>query len=82
MLTAVVRTAATRLMASQREAKPPVAMYWYTLPDVSSRAALAASYWEAAISTHRSPPDAQPTATELVLRQMETSAEEWSPRAS
>ena len=25
------------------------------------------------------PPDAQPTATELVLRQMETFAEEWSP---
>jgi type I restriction enzyme, R subunit len=28
------------------------------------------------------PPDAQPTATELVLRQMETFAEEWSPRSS
>ncbi|HET9896751.1 MAG TPA: type I restriction endonuclease subunit R [Streptosporangiaceae bacterium] len=27
------------------------------------------------------PPDAQPTATELVLRQMETFAEEWSPNA-
>jgi type I restriction enzyme, R subunit len=27
------------------------------------------------------PPDAQPTATELVLRQMETFAEEWSPTA-
>jgi len=27
------------------------------------------------------PPDAQPTATELVLRQMETFAEEWSPGA-
>jgi len=25
------------------------------------------------------PPDAQPLATELVLRQMETFAEEWSP---
>lgn len=28
------------------------------------------------------PPDAQPTATELVLRQMETFAEEWSPAAN
>ena len=27
------------------------------------------------------PPDAQPSATELVLRQMETFAEEWSPSA-
>jgi type I restriction enzyme R subunit len=27
------------------------------------------------------PPDAQPTATELVLRQMETFAEEWSPES-
>jgi len=27
------------------------------------------------------PPDAQPGATELVLRQMETFAEEWSPDA-
>jgi len=28
------------------------------------------------------PPDAEPAATELVLRQMETFAEEWSPEAS
>jgi type I restriction enzyme, R subunit len=28
------------------------------------------------------PPDAQAGATELVLRQMETFAEEWSPEAS
>jgi hypothetical protein len=27
------------------------------------------------------PPDAQPGATELMLRQMETFAEEWSPEA-
>ena len=34
------------------------------------------------LAKHGYPPDAQPTATELVLRQMETFAEEWSPRAS
>jgi hypothetical protein len=28
---------------------------------------------------HGYPPDAQPAATELVIRQMETFAEEWSP---
>jgi type I restriction enzyme, R subunit len=31
------------------------------------------------LARHGYPPDAQPTATELVLRQMETFAEEWSP---
>jgi type I restriction enzyme R subunit len=34
------------------------------------------------LAKHGYPPDAQPTAAELVLRQMETFAEEWSPRAS
>jgi hypothetical protein len=33
------------------------------------------------LARYRYPPDAQPTATELVLRQMETFAEEWSPNA-
>jgi len=33
------------------------------------------------LARHGYPPDAQPTATELVLRQMETFAEEWSPGA-
>jgi restriction endonuclease HindI-like protein len=28
------------------------------------------------------PPDAQPAATELVIRQMETFADEWAPSAS
>ena len=32
------------------------------------------------LAKHGYPPDAEPTATELVLRQMETFAEEWSPR--
>jgi type I restriction enzyme R subunit len=31
------------------------------------------------LAKHGYPPDAQPTATELVLRQMETFADEWSP---
>ena len=31
------------------------------------------------LARHGYPPDAQPAATELVLRQMETFAEEWSP---
>ncbi len=31
------------------------------------------------LAKHGYPPDAEPTATELVLRQMETFAEEWSP---
>ena len=34
------------------------------------------------LARHGYPPDAQPAATELVLRQMETFAEEWSPEAS
>src|SRR5450755_2891277 len=34
------------------------------------------------LAKHGYPPDAQPTAPELVLRQMENFAEEWSPRAS
>jgi type I restriction enzyme, R subunit len=33
------------------------------------------------LARHGYPPDAQPSATELVLRQMETFAEEWSPEA-
>ena len=33
------------------------------------------------LAKHGYPPDAQPTATDRVLRQMETFAEEWSPRA-
>jgi type I restriction enzyme, R subunit len=31
------------------------------------------------LAKHGYPPDAQPIATELVLRQMETFAEEWAP---
>jgi type I restriction enzyme R subunit len=34
------------------------------------------------LARHGYPPDAQPGATELILRQMETFAEEWSPDAS
>jgi hypothetical protein len=34
---------------------------------------------QALLARHGYPPDAEPTATELVLRQMETFAEEWSP---
>jgi type I restriction enzyme R subunit len=34
------------------------------------------------LAKHGYPPDAQPAATELVIRQMETFADEWSPRAS
>ena len=34
------------------------------------------------LAKHGYPPDAQRGATELVLRQMETFAEEWSPDAS
>jgi Domain of unknown function (DUF3387) len=33
------------------------------------------------LARHGYPPDAQPGATELVLQQMETFAEEWSPDA-
>jgi type I restriction enzyme, R subunit len=33
------------------------------------------------LAKHGYPPDAQPAATELVLRQMETFAEDWSPEA-
>jgi type I restriction enzyme, R subunit len=33
------------------------------------------------LAKHGYPPDAEPAATALVLRQMETFAEEWSPRA-
>jgi type I restriction enzyme R subunit len=33
------------------------------------------------LARHGYPPDAEPAATELVLRQMETFAEEWSPDA-
>ena len=33
------------------------------------------------LAKHGYPPDAQPDATELVLRQMETFADEWSPMA-
>jgi type I restriction enzyme R subunit len=33
------------------------------------------------LATHGYPPDAQPGAVQLVLQQMETFAEEWSPRA-
>ena len=34
------------------------------------------------LAKHGYPPDAQAGATELILRQMETFAEEWSPDAS
>ena len=34
------------------------------------------------LAKHGYPPDAEPAATALVLRQMETFAEDWSPRAS
>jgi type I restriction enzyme, R subunit len=34
------------------------------------------------LARHGYPPDAQPGATELVLRQMETFAEEWSPQSA
>jgi hypothetical protein len=34
------------------------------------------------LARHGYPPDAQPVATELVIRQMETFADEWSPRPS
>jgi len=33
------------------------------------------------LARHGYPPDAEPAATELVLQQMETFAEEWSPDA-
>ena len=33
------------------------------------------------LARHGYPPDAQPAATELVIRQMETFAEEWSPES-
>ena len=33
------------------------------------------------LAKHGYPPDAQPTATELVIRQMETFADEWAPRS-
>jgi type I restriction enzyme R subunit len=33
------------------------------------------------LAKHGYPPDTQPTATELVIRQMETFAEEWSPES-
>jgi type I restriction enzyme R subunit len=33
------------------------------------------------LAKHGYPPDAQPAATELVIRQMETFAEDWSPRS-
>jgi type I restriction enzyme, R subunit len=33
------------------------------------------------LAKHGYPPDAQPTATELVIRQMETFADEWAPSA-
>jgi type I restriction enzyme R subunit len=34
------------------------------------------------LARHGYPPDAQPGATELVLSQMETFADEWSPTAT
>lgn len=33
------------------------------------------------LAKHGYPPDAQPTAIDLVIRQMETFADEWSPEA-
>ena len=34
------------------------------------------------LARHDYPPDAQPAATELVIRQMKTFADEWSPVAN
>jgi type I restriction enzyme R subunit len=34
------------------------------------------------LARHGYPPDAQPAATELVIRQMKTFADEWSPVAN
>ena len=34
------------------------------------------------LARHGYPPDAEPSATELVIRQMETFADEWAPGAA
>jgi type I restriction enzyme R subunit len=59
-----------------RALRSDVTTDWVTRDDV--RAKLRSTI-KRLLAKHGYPPDAQATATELVIRQMETFADEWSP---